>query len=140
MTIAAGHQPVVARMAFLHLGTRTSLGQKLSDRQVDLRELSAEELASDLKKTVQRLKKDHKCKTFGIHLQEAVSERNWETKGAQALAEHILRMIDNTPAWEIAQSSAPAKGAAKKPRRRTNWAKFGARGALETFGPGRPRE
>ena len=136
MTIAAGHQPVVARIAFLHIGTKTGLGHGLSDRDVDLRELEADKLAADLKSTVHRLSRKHACKRFGIHLQDAIAEKNWRTKGATALADRILEMIDNTPAWEIAQSVPVARRSnkAKPPRKPV------ARGALETFGPGRPRE
>ena len=128
MTIAAGHQPVVARLAFLHLGTKTSLGCELSDRDVDLRELLPDELEGDLRSTVGRLKKKQ-CKTFGTHLQDEVSESSWEKKGVKGLAQKILEMIDNTPAWETVRPP-------RSSRRKT----FKSQGALETFGPGRPRE
>lgn len=139
MTIAAGHQPVVARLAFLHLGTRTSLGCELSDRHVNLRELSASELASDLRSTVGRLRRECHCENFGIHLQRATSEKSWVTKGAPALAARILQMIDNTPAWEATQATAPRSGGSKA-KKRPRPKRIEARGALETHGPGRPRE
>lgn len=75
-----------------------------------------------------------------VYRRRSTIVQNWEKNGAPVLAERILRMIDNTPAWEIAQSVARPKGGAAKPLPRASRTRFVARGALETFGPGRPRE
>jgi hypothetical protein len=122
MTIAAEYQPLVGRAALLHLGTRSSLGCEIRDTDVDPMELDPRDLANDLKKMIDRLKAKG-CERFGMHLQTLVNTKTWDRSGSRRLAQDILAMIDNTPAWEIQRGSKAGR----------------ARGALESFGKKRPR-
>jgi len=132
MTLAAAQQPVVARVALLHLGTRSGLGVTLSDHLVEPTELYPRQLADDLWKVVDKIKKLG-CKRFGSHLYPLVTAKEWGKRGASNLAHEILGMIDNTPAWE----SKNARNISHSDR------KLRGRGAIETFGlieGSRPRE
>ncbi|AVT77473.1 hypothetical protein RPPS3_34110 [Rhodopseudomonas palustris] len=139
MTLAAAHQPIISRLAFLHLGTKTSLGFDISDRDMQPRELSPKELVGDLKKTVKELRR-RGGRVLGIQLQEAIAEKNWEKSGAEALAQKILGMIDNTPDWERSKDQAERSKRQGGRAIRAARVKRVAEGAIETFGPNRPRE
>jgi hypothetical protein len=123
MTLAANHQPVLARIAFLHLGTKSGLECEVSDGDVEPNELAPARLARDLRQTVKHLI-DKGAKQFGTEVQAALSEGKLSQAAAGNMANQILSIIDNTPAWERTRRGS-------KPQ---------ARGALEPFGPGRPRD
>ena len=123
MTIAAEYQPLVGRAALLHLGTRSSLGCEIRDTDIEPMELDARDLGADLKKMTDRLKAK-RCRKFGMHLQALVTAKAWNGSGSSKLAQDILAMIDNTPAWEIQNGDKAGR----------------SRGALETFGKKRPRD
>jgi len=124
MTVGALAQPVIARVAMLHIGTRHLLGRELSDRDVAPSELPVADLARDLTETVSALK-ELGCSNFGMSIQQSLgAQRNSESRLSR-VSESILEMIDNRPAW-----------------RRDERGRLGqaARGAIETFGSGRPRD
>lgn len=127
MTLAGVAQPIVARIAMLHLGTRQSLGRDLADHNVSLGEIPPHQLSQDLVSTVKQLNKIG-CRRFGSVLDNYAIRSEWEEMGADKLATHILRMIDNTPSWELLNS-----------KREGSNEKSEGQGAIETFGEGRPR-
>lgn len=125
MTLAANQQPVIARVALLHVGTRTGLGVAISDETIRPKELSGTDLADDLVAMVDTIR-DVGIASMSEFLQILTSDCSWGETGARSLADAILNYIDNTPAWEL-----------KTPTRRAHH----ARGALETIGkPERPRD
>jgi hypothetical protein len=71
MTLAASHQPVLGRVALLHLGTKSGLEKEISDSDVQPTELFTRDLAEDTTDTIARLKQ-LKCKKFGMHLQKCL--------------------------------------------------------------------
>jgi hypothetical protein len=125
MTLAASHQPVLARVALLHLGTRSGFEKEISDSDVQPTELFTRDLAKDITETIARLKQ-LKCKKFGMHLQKCLQAPRWAKDGASSLAHDIRAMVDNTPAWEIQRAKPKDKPV--------------SRGAIETFGEKRPRD
>ena len=127
-TIAAGTQPVAARIAFLHLATKGSIGREISDDDVIPTELESENLAKDLRDLIARLRSNSDGKLARL-LQGLAGRADWTESGSESLANRIKQMIDNTPAWETSPDN---------PNQLKN---AHAHGALETFGPrgSRPR-
>lgn len=128
MTMAGENQPIVARLALLHLGTKSSLGMNVWDHQVLPWEGPSEEAGRDLQMTLDRVR-GLGCKDFGPAVTAAL------TGDAEAAGENLLRsvlnIIDNTPAWETASHNPSAAHRSDD---------FFARGALETYGMDRPRD
>jgi hypothetical protein len=124
MTVAAMSQPIVGRVAMLHLGTKQSFGRAVDDNLVMPDELKAGDVENDLVATIKRLK-EAGCRRFGGVLDSFVAQADWEQHAAPLLSNRIVTMIDNTPAWE--QSN-------RQGHRRY------ARGALEIYGNSRPRD
>jgi hypothetical protein len=125
---AALDQPLVGRLALLHLGTAASLGRRIRDDDVRPTELPSDRVGGDLQHTVNHLQ-NLGCVSFGSTLQRVVA-RGWDTEASEALANRILGMIDNTPAWETSHSNL------------SRVAEGRAHGALETYSPipgNRPR-
>jgi hypothetical protein len=109
-TSAASNQPVVARVAMLHLGTSSSLGKVLSHKEAKPRVFDPEELQNDLKESVKDLR-DFGCSGFAPKLNAAATHPAWDNARSAALAKELLTMLDNTPAWERMHSpSAEARG------------------------------
>jgi hypothetical protein len=126
MTVAGMAQPVIARVAMLHVGTRQLLGRAISDYQVAPSELAFKDVPADLQSTIKNLQ-DLGCRRFGITLDEHIHQTENDEELGRALASQILLMIDNFPAWEN-----------KKPAKKRG--SLAARGAIETFGQARPRD
>src|SRR5262249_7355645 len=63
MTTAAVNQPVIARVAMLHLGTVSLLGTNISDEDVQPTVFNVSDLAPDLRSLVARLQ-NIPCKRF----------------------------------------------------------------------------
>ena len=126
MASAARHQPVVARLALLYLGTDRELSYELMDHEVVPTELPFESLQDDLLATLRRITElgvtgfDHRLgfKKSGKHFDAAVIAK---------YARRIEAIIDNTAHWETSGENDDANRDAKN------------RGALESQGDGRPR-
>ena len=125
LTVGDMAQPVASRIALLHLGTRESLGRLVMDTDVSPGEINPEYLSSDLLRTVENMR-GQGCREFGPVLREQMRRPNWNSDNLEPLARQIIAMVDNTPAWENKMELPKARPSK-------------ARGALETFGPGRPR-
>jgi hypothetical protein len=121
MTVAAGRQPVIARVAFLHLGTSSRMGAKLSDHIVQPTELYDHQLSGDLRRTVERMQAAG-CTRYGIDLEQRVQSRNWRRGGPSRLARRLTEMIANLPAWDQAQLEASESALPM------------GRGAIESYG------
>ncbi|MGY4431252.1 hypothetical protein ACVWWO_003729 [Bradyrhizobium sp. F1.13.1] len=117
MSVAAATQPIVARAAFLHIGTRSRLGVEISDADIEPDEFYVKDLAADLRKVVELLQLK-KCRQLGLELHHRSSRKDWTQKGSASLAREIINTIDNTPASEKQVAKKQLKG----------------RGALEVFG------
>jgi hypothetical protein len=126
-TVAALHQPVIARVAILHLGTKKSLGRYLTDEVTTPKELKADCVSTDLRSIIGRMQ-EIGCKRFGRILDLAIREDDWKDRGANNLTKRILRMINNMPAWEENRNKENQN---KEPSH--------ARGAIETFSSLYPR-
>jgi len=124
MTLAAASQPIVARVAFVHLGTRSRLGVEVRDEDVEPTELYAKDVAPDLRNVVERLKAKG-SKRLGLELAQRTVRSNWLRKGSTSLARDIVRIIDNTPKWERTSKARERHSSAN---RTESW------GALEIFG------
>lgn len=120
MTMAASSQPIIARVALLHLGTHRSLGRRLSDEDVKPTELPSSQLNTDLRQMVARLH-SLDCSRFPGKLAQSAQRLDWAREGSDDLAEEIRRMIDNIPAWELSLSYSSNVPAPQ------------ARGAIETY-------
>jgi hypothetical protein len=128
MTIAAARQPIVARVVFLHLGTKGRTKIPITDFLVEPTELYPHKVADDLRQTIDRINTAG-CERFGSHLDPLVRGSNWKRRGAFKLAREIVTMIDNVPQWEKKQRERdPAN------KIRTRVGELTARGAIETFG------
>jgi hypothetical protein len=120
MTIGAQNQPVLARGAFLHLGTSQSMKRIISDKTIEPTEMRVDELSEDLRKMVARLQGEG-TERFPGKLGREVLRPDWMDVGAKTLAEEILTMTDNAPAWETSPAN---KDRVDAPH---------GRGAIETF-------
>jgi hypothetical protein len=97
-TIAVSN-PVITRVAMLHLGTVSSLGTSISHKEVGLKVLDSQDIAKDLRETVERLRRK-KCKNFGRRLEVDSKASDWASVRSGEMADEILAMLDNTPAYE----------------------------------------
>jgi hypothetical protein len=120
MTVGALNQPIVARVAMLHLGTVGSLGRGISHQDVQPTVFDVNGLANDLRSSVSRLQKLG-CNKFAPKLNNAVARSDWNDRGSARLAEEINTMLDNTPGWETSPTN---QNRPKEPH---------GRGAIETF-------
>jgi hypothetical protein len=127
ITLGAGHQPVMARAALLHIGTRSGLGCQVSDVDVLPDEIQPNRVAGDLMDIVGRLG-DMGAAKLGADLRDVVVNGKPDRARAAKLADRIVGMIDNLPAWE------------KTRRRRKGDPELRARGAIESYGERRPRD
>jgi len=126
MTLAAANQPIAARVAFLHLGTRSRMGMEVRDTDVEPSELRIKDMATDLRGVVERLKAKG-CKQFGIELELRSRRNDWSKAGCSALSKEIRDMIQNLPNWETENAKKNSKA------QKRDIGSLG-RGALETFG------
>lgn len=110
LTSAAMNQPVIARTAFLHLGTKESLGSIITHEMINPTELSASEIAKDLIQTIGRLKGIN-CDRYGSTLHRYVNRDDWAPEGARELGLKIIAMIGNTPAAALRLKTGEAIGA-----------------------------
>lgn len=120
MTLAASGQPVLGRVAFLHLGTRSRMEIEVRDTDVEPAELRSRDLASDLKRVVDRLRRKG-CKQLGLELQLRSARADWPRTGSAQLAKEIRGMVQNVPAWDDEERNAEERGL----------------GAIEVFGHSR---
>jgi hypothetical protein len=110
MTLAAHDQPIVARVAILHLGTESAFGRKIDDEIVLPGELKISELWEDTKLLIERLKTTRVVE-LAEHLQILSALPEWEENGSRVLADKILDMIDNMPAGPKKKQTHLAQGA-----------------------------
>jgi ribosomal protein L20 len=97
LTSAASNQPVVARLAMLHLGTRASLSQFVSDMMVLPSEISNDGLENDIIETVTRMR-EAGCLHFGAAIHGIVNKKpEVQKKIALELGRRIRKMILNLP-------------------------------------------
>lgn len=122
-------QPLVSRVAMLHLGVRSLLGRTLTDDLLRPGEMRAEEMAVDLHRIVTAMREEG-CRRFGHQVEKALVAPSAMAASLKRSCDQVLRMIDNTPAWEVKLASE-GQGRRRVPV---------SRGALETFGAGRPRD
>jgi hypothetical protein len=113
MTLAAAHQPIIARIAFLHLGVRSRMGIEVTDSLVEPTELYKNDMAGDFRETFSRLRETG-AQRFSPYLEARTQEAGWTRRGASALAKDICKTIENVPAWNLTNAVG--------------------HGALETFG------
>jgi hypothetical protein len=127
MSMGHSNQPIVTRIAMLHIGTKDSLGVKISDLDVHPLELAASDFTDDLVQMIKRIEKLSPQK-FAPRLHDAIGRQDWLTAGCQRMTNYILEMLDNsTPSGKFINSD----GEQSHPGHR----------ALEPFSPyfGRPR-
>jgi hypothetical protein len=127
LTLAAMGQPAIGRIAMLHIGTRHGTGRDVLDSIVRPGEIQSAEFVDDLRSTIEALR-TLGCRRYGVAVEELLSTPGWQDEGCRRLGNQIVKMIDNTPGWERTRASGKTRGPQSK-----------ARGALETFGDGRPR-
>ena len=120
LTMGASNQPLITRVALLHLGTVHSLGRNISHEDVGPTEMRIEHLGDDLRMLVSRLN-ELGCEKFPSKLGREVARHDWSTEGSDRLTKEIIAMLDNTPAWEtsIGNPNLPKE--------------LHGRGAIETF-------
>jgi hypothetical protein len=121
ISTAAQNQPIIARVAVLHLGTRFSLGRQISHEEIDPTQLAPDKIAQDLCNIVTNIQREQTV-TFGVSINDIVKQSNFQHSDFEPLATDIMRMIDNTPAVE--QRAGDGKSSSEQQR---------AQGAIETF-------
>lgn len=126
MASAARHQPVVARLALLYLGTDRELSHELLDNEVVPTEIPFESWQEDLLTTLRRLT-ELGVAGFDRRLGFKKSGKHFDLAVIKKFAKRIETIIDNTAHWETSGENDKANRDAKNA------------GAIESEGDGRPR-